>query len=104
MLHLPWHHRWHHSLCIPPLSNGRMACHHLRRKQTIMTETFYKFQASIQQADHNVLIIFIIALGPVLAWYCLPLLPHRAQQPMRIIGWLYAVITLALTVICSKGG
>jgi len=67
-----------------------------------MTETFYKFQASIQQADHNVQVIFIIALGAVLAWYSLRLLPRRAQRPMQIIGWLYAVLALTLTVIYSR--
>lgn len=69
----------------------------------IYTETFYKFQTSIRQADHNVLIIAVMALCAVLAWHSINLLPRPAQRPVQIIAWLYALLALALTVIYSRG-
>lgn len=65
--------------------------------------TYQRFVNSIAQADHNVLIIFAIACGAVLTWYSINLLPPRTRPAARLIGWLYAVLALVLTVIYSRG-
>ena len=67
-------------------------------------DTYQKFVNSIALADHNVLIIFLLACGAVAAWYCIALFPQRTQRLIEIIGWLYALLALTLTVIYSIGG
>lgn len=66
-------------------------------------DTYTRFVTSIAQADHNVLIIFGMALAAVLAGYSINLLPPRTRPAARLIGWLYAVLALVLTVIYSRG-
>jgi hypothetical protein len=66
-----------------------------------MTTLYHSFIASIGTADRNASIIFLIALGSVAAWYALELLPHRWQNPARILAWMYAILALGLTVYIS---
>lgn len=66
-----------------------------------MTNLYDSFLSSINTADRNATIIFLIALGIVAAWHAIDLLPHRWQNTARILAWTYAILSLGLTVYIS---
>lgn len=69
-----------------------------------MIPLYNNFVNSIAIADRNVLIIFGIVALAIAAWYSIKLLPHTWQKPAQFIALIYALITLAWTVIYSLGG
>jgi len=69
-----------------------------------MIPDYSKFVKSIAIADQNVMIIFGIVALAIAAWYSIKLFPHTWQKPAQFIAWIYALLTLAWTVLYSLGG
>ena len=69
-----------------------------------MIPDYSKFVQAQALADRNVLAIFGIVALAIAAWYGIKLLPLTWHKPAQYIAWIYALLTLAWTVLQSTGG